>query len=151
MAAHLRRVIEADINQEYLTDSKTGFYVFDKSTKRTPMQYHTQRLVDPTTGKNYDKPPLLKNSNETIHKSVRVRFWKTKTLLKDGQEYEPFALKGDRTPGTRDPYSWLYTKGGNVGPLPEAPFIDSERAILKLWSNNSANHLENFDLDEATH
>jgi len=149
VSAPLGPVMEADIIQDYLTDSKTGLFLLDKNTKRTPMQYHTQRL-DPTTGKNYDKPPLLKNSNETIHKSVRVRFWNTKTLLKDGQEYEPYALKGVWTPGTSDPYSWLYTKGGNVGPLPEAPFTDSERKILEKWSNNSVNHLEDFDLDKAT-
>jgi hypothetical protein len=102
---------------DQLVDSKVGIYVLDGNVPRTPGQYRTHR-IDLRTKTTIDAP--LKNTNETIHKSVRVRFWDSTEMLANGQKYEPLGLKGHWKPGTKQPWPWSWLKAEDHVPnLPE--------------------------------
>lgn len=51
----------------YISESYKAYYLLDGSSARTPLQYHQ---TDPITGKSKNR---LRNTNEFIHPSVRVR------------------------------------------------------------------------------
>ena len=132
----------------YLTDSRTGLYKLDGDVVRKPGMYRTWRKDE--KNEYIDEP--LKNTNEMVHKSVRVRYWGNKYMLENKQAYEPLALKGRWAPGTDAPWPWKYGKKTEKVPdLPEADFGDDERAILVEWSNDhEKKHLEDIILEGST-
>lgn len=70
-----------------ISESYKGFYTLDGSAPRTPLQYWQ---TNPVTGKNERR---LRNTNEFIHPSVRVRQARHGTSYDCKGVYNPAALK----------------------------------------------------------
>ncbi|KAJ5650526.1 uncharacterized protein N7484_004249 [Penicillium longicatenatum] len=135
----------------------TGFYHLAGKTTRTPGQY---RRIDPETGKMTSR--FLVNTNERIHRSVRIRLdlgglgyddvglYKCKALLKKG----PWDLERVRTMVSRkvqdpdgdmgeliekfedDRWGWIYAGPAEDAPLQtilmEEPLGPYEKRLLRL-------------------
>ena len=122
--------------------------MFDRNAVRTPSLYRTHRL-DPKTNKPLDAP--LKNTNEKIHRSVRVRWWNSTELLANKEKYQPLALKGKWDPNADEPWPWKWLKvDEGVPDMPEEELSTGEFEILKKWSNTPKQTLASFDLGNAT-
>jgi len=148
LAAQSKLKSEPDPNKTTIQDSYKGLYLLTGSQTRTPGQYH---FLNPMTGSPTSR--LLRNTNETIHASVRQRFIDTKShVLSSTTPYYPSALKDWEFQDGETP-QWVFKgkswEGEKIGPITEWVVGDYEAGILKSWAS-SGDSLANFDLQDAT-
>lgn len=110
--------------------------------------------MNPSTMKETDR--LLRNTNETIHISVRRRFIDQKSHALDAvKDYYPNALKEwtFEQAASGKPAQWLF-QGKSDEATPPSPLIeqavgDFEAEVLKSWAT-SGSAVEDFDLQAST-
>ena len=92
-------------------------------------------------------PDALVNTNETIHSSVRRRFW--------GKEFKPFDRHPYSSEALRswepktDPPRWT-SKSAEPDDIPEEEMTDYELEVYRSWFPGFRS-IEYFDLQQAQH
>lgn len=144
----LKQSVYLDVTFTFLLgeikDSKAGWFTFDgfgDQGARTPSQY---ARTDPKTMKPKVPKELMVNTNETIHSSVRRRFWG-----KDLLHQHPYMSEALRAWEPRaNPPSWGSKQNIGLKDIPEEEMTEYELDIYRSWFPGFRS-IEDFDLQRA--
>jgi hypothetical protein len=136
-----------------IRDSKVGIFVLD-GVGTEGVRHPTQNVrTDPKTMQPYDPAQYLENTHETIHCSVRRRFWGNDFLLANGQKYYSEALKHwNPVEGAKPQWEFKqpHVNEKKLAPVEEETMTDYELEIYRYWFDGFRD-IEEFDLKNTTH